>query len=207
MKARGKGGGEGFLARTVHDYTAASTIHGLSYLFDRRLPLAERLCWSLVVASLLTIAGWLGAESVQEYQAHRALTTLAGTNKPVTELAFPAVTICSQGLSMDRVAGALQRDFEQWSLKQESKEFDEFLTAKFSMDPAEQYSLLDVLQSLASPNPEASVGPNGARENLLACAGTGPEVTTEKTKIRKKRNDNICKEQGGYYPHPTDCRK
>ena len=33
---------------------------------------------------------------------------------PVTEIEFPAVTICSQGLNMENVARAVERDFYHW---------------------------------------------------------------------------------------------
>ena len=36
---------------------------------------------------------------------------------PVTEIEFPAVTICSQGLNMENVARAVERDFYDWHKK------------------------------------------------------------------------------------------
>ena len=36
----------------------------------------------------------------------------------MTEIEFPAVTICSQGLNMENVARAVERDFYQWHTQQ-----------------------------------------------------------------------------------------
>ena len=35
----------------------------------------------------------------------------------MTEIEFPAVTICSQGLNMENVARAVERDFYHWHKK------------------------------------------------------------------------------------------
>ena len=41
----------------------------------------------------------------------------------MTEIEFPAVTICSQGLNMENVARAVERDFYQWHTEnQETQE-------------------------------------------------------------------------------------
>ena len=40
---------------------------------------------------------------------------------PVTELHFPAVTVCSQGLNMDNVAKAVERDFLEWHQAREQR--------------------------------------------------------------------------------------
>ena len=47
----------------------------------------------------------------------------------MTEIEFPAVTICSQGLNMENVARAVERDFYHWHKKtqvMESKIYLEF---------------------------------------------------------------------------------
>ena len=58
--------------------------------------------------------------------------------KPVTELSFPSVTICSPGLNMEAVQDALLDDFNIW-LKEEGKmggsskeRFDEYVEEKYA---------------------------------------------------------------------------
>ena len=40
----------------------------------------------------------------------------------MTELDFPAVTVCSQGLNMDNVAKAVERDFYEWHRQREKED-------------------------------------------------------------------------------------
>ena len=42
------------------------------------------------------------------------MTTLKNTAKPVTDLSFPAITICGSGLHMDRVGNKVAEKFVQW---------------------------------------------------------------------------------------------
>ena len=42
------------------------------------------------------------------------VTRFENSELPVTEIEFPAVTICSQGLNMENVAKAVTRDFYEW---------------------------------------------------------------------------------------------
>ena len=46
------------------------------------------------------------------------LSRFENSDLPVTEIEFPAVTICSQGLNMENVARAVERDFYQWHTQQ-----------------------------------------------------------------------------------------
>ena len=64
----------------------------------------------------------LDFESKFEYfkstcESPQVVTTLKNTAKPVTEVPFPAVTICSSGLNMDAVKKALMVDFAAWMVE------------------------------------------------------------------------------------------
>ena len=41
--------------------------------------------------------------------------------KPITELDFPSVTICSSGLNLEAVKSALYNDFAYWKIDNEDK--------------------------------------------------------------------------------------
>ena len=43
------------LTQTVEDYASRSSIHGISYVFDRELNIFDRLLWLLVVFASLAI--------------------------------------------------------------------------------------------------------------------------------------------------------
>ena len=42
------------------------------------------------------------------------------TTMPVTEMNFPSITICKQGVDLAAVQKALELDFEAWKLRQDA---------------------------------------------------------------------------------------
>ena len=194
------GGFPGLLS-TARSYAATSTIHGLSYISSKERPRVERICWSLALLTFLGLAVALSYQSITDYGKNRVLTTISRTELPIGELTFPTVTICSQGLNMDSVTRAVEKDYQKWNRDQAGGDsFQKFLQTKFSMEGDEDYNLLDVLGSLASPDVEATAGQNSARENMVACAG-------EQQNNRKKRQEGATCATGNFYPHESDCTK
>ena len=47
------------LARTIEEYASRSSIHGISYSFDRQLNIVDRILWLLVVIAFLGISAAL----------------------------------------------------------------------------------------------------------------------------------------------------
>ena len=47
------------LLKTVEDYSSRSTIHGVSYVFDKDLGVLGRILWTLVVLALLAFVVFL----------------------------------------------------------------------------------------------------------------------------------------------------
>ena len=91
-------------------------------------------------------------------------------------MTFPGITICREGLNMDAVKKALERDYEEWksqnSRKKRSARDDSlgvFMQEKFGFSDEAGYNMQDILQSMTSPNVDASAGMNAARENMIAC--------------------------------------
>ena len=120
------------------------------------------------------------------------LTTLKSVGKPVSEIAFPMVTICSPGLFMENVRIALEKSFNQWRVE-ENKSWEEFeipnLMAEFMKEKfqikARNVNIMDILNTMISPKDvETSVAANGVRENIEACAGADK-------KGRKKREHAV----------------
>ena len=97
------------------------------------------------------------------------LTTLKDTAKPVTEVPFPALTICASGLHMNNVEAKLTRDFKDWRAENKknktSKEaisFDAegFMLEMFQIQPVDspteqQISILDILDMMIASNVDA----------------------------------------------------
>ena len=47
------------LVQTTEEYASRSSIHGISYIFDRELQIADRLLWLLVVIAFAGVAAAL----------------------------------------------------------------------------------------------------------------------------------------------------
>ena len=60
--------------------------------------------------------------------------------KPVTELPFPSVTICSPGLNMEAVEEALLEDFEQWLYDSGKTNYGESLENQLNEFMEEKYA-------------------------------------------------------------------
>ena len=113
--------------------------------------------------------------------------------KPVAELSFPSVTICSPGLNMKAVEEALLEDFELW-MKENGKanegslenRLDEFMVEKYATT-AEK--ILETIKAMNSPPPsseeETSNRASAVLQNLVACKTTGGESDKGS---RKKRS-------------------
>ena len=113
--------------------------------------------------------------------------------KPVAELPFPSVTICSPGLNMKAVEEALLDDFDLW-LKENGKadegslenRLDEFMKEKYATTAKK---ILETIKAMNSPPPsseeETSNRASSVLQNLVACQAAGGESDEGS---RKKRS-------------------
>ena len=121
------------------------------------------------------------------------MTILKDTAKLVTEVPFPALTICSSGLHMSNVEKKLMKDFDDWRSKKNRngttkeaiyKDTEEFMEARFQIKQKpgknstreQPVSILDILDTMIAPDVDASVAANSVRENVLACSQTAQAV-------------------------------
>ena len=123
--------------------------------------------------------------SFTSWQNNQVMTTLKTLTKPVTDLDFPAITICGSGLHMGLVEKVLYTNFKKWQDNQTinfngnnamEEDFALYMKDVFQVKD-KGTNILDILDTMIAPSSEAS-GPNGVRENQMACKG----------KDRKKRN-------------------
>merc|ERR1712020_78926 len=105
------------LKKTTKDYASQSSIHGISYIFDRKLGTWERVLWLMVVIGFLSLATHLTLDTWTQWQEEQVVTTLKNTAKPVAEVPFPAVTICGTGNHMSNVEKKIQENFALWRVK------------------------------------------------------------------------------------------
>ena len=107
---------------------------------------------------------------------------MKNTDKLITEVPFPALTICSPGLHMNNVEQHLLKGFAIWRLQNKrngttkeaiQKDTEEFMQSRFQIEPTESgeqpIGILDILDTMIAPDVEDSVAANGVREHAIAC--------------------------------------
>ena len=136
-------------------------------------------------------------KGVRDWNLFKGLeTTLKNTAKPVTDVQFPAVTICGSGFHMSNVEKKINQNFQKWRNEtgRTSVEFNdirndmvEYMSTTFQIRPHEgdegAANIMDILDTMVSSNVEDSVTANAVRENVVACS----------RKSRKKREASNCK--------------
>ena len=131
------------------------------------------------------------------------MTTLKETAKPVTDLPYPAVTICSSGFHMSNVEKKIAENFAKWRSQNNrigdteeaiEDDIEEYMLTTFQIKSAEATTgtkpanIIDILDTMIAPKVESSVAANSVRENIFACKGSSG------TAARKKRSNcvNTC---------------
>ena len=120
---------------------------------------------------------------------HHSRVRFENSELPITELDFPAVTICSQGLNMDNVAKAVERDFLDWNDQrgQQGQEGPQervrretdtgeslaslmsvYLLEKFDISAGDP-GILDIIQS-TSVGGGAAINAEAVTKNVRKCA-------------------------------------
>ena len=159
------------LARNFTEYTSRSTIHGIGYIYDQKLGLFDRALWLVIVTSFMSTAMWMINSSYTTWQNNQVITTLKTTTKPVSELEFPAVTICADGQHMGLVEKVLYNNFIKWKEQNDNSNTLEDDLSTFMKEiyqiTEEGTNILDILNTMISPE---GLGTNAVMKNELACA-------------------------------------
>ena len=116
---------------------------------------------------------------------------MKNTTKLVTDIPYPALTLCGSGVHMNNVEKKLVQDFKDWrTLHMRTKTNEEeikkdmkvFIEEKFQIKPAqdegESMDILDILDMMIAPDVDASLSAKGVRENEIAC--------------KQSKDDNSC---------------
>ena len=61
---------------TTNEYGSVSSIHGISYVFSKDIPLTDRLLWVLLVAASLMISGLLSWKAYANWKENPVITSL-----------------------------------------------------------------------------------------------------------------------------------
>ena len=120
--------------------------------------------------------------------------------KPVSELDFPSVTICSSGLDMEAVRRALFNDFANWKIDNkdhvshldDEERVDVYMNETYAMSPGDG-NLFETIKEMNSPPMDED------RDDLVA-------VTNNIISCSKK-SSNLTGQTKEESPHPQAPRR
>ena len=93
IKSTGK---KNAIIQTTEEYASQATVHGVGYIFDKQLPKLDRFLWFFICLTFGILAIFLTKQSFSDWQNNQVIITLKNTAKPVTEIQFPTVAICTE---------------------------------------------------------------------------------------------------------------
>ena len=97
--------------KSLREYSGASSIHGLAYLFEDRLIFYEKVLWLLTVFFAALFALLSSLSTYRNWKDDPILTSVATTAYSVQQVPFPSITICPQGAANDIVDAAIFKQF------------------------------------------------------------------------------------------------
>ena len=154
------------VSKTLREYSEASSVHGVSYVFSKSLPLLDRLLWALLTLAALALAAYWSMTAYNNWQENLVTTSLKDAAKLVTSLTFPGVTICTSGLNMEAVTKQLMKDFTNWKTENNETLIDkgnnkkllqDFMRLKFEINDIGTVNIFDLLKPFHSPYPEIAL--------------------------------------------------
>ena len=90
------------LQRDVLGYFRETTVHGFRYVVEGR-NIFERISWILVIVAGFVMCSMIVYNAYEDWENHPVETTIDSVGLPVTELPFPAITVCdTKSLQMPR---------------------------------------------------------------------------------------------------------
>ena len=162
------------LFKNVKEFASRSTLHGVNYVFDQTVPSWDRKLWLLLSMGSAALAFSMVFKFYSDWQENPVMTTLKSLSKPVTELEFPAITICSSGQHMGLMKNVLFNNFQKWQkiqLKEENLAFEEelslYLKDVFLINDTGT-NILDMLGTMLAHSEDAAAA-NMVRQQLIAC--------------------------------------
>ena len=197
------------LVNTVKEFTLNSSVHGIGYIFETGIPLVDSFFWALISLASLSLALYMSVDAYLEWQAKPTITTLANSSVPATEVTFPAITICRDGVDMNAVEEAIFEDFTKWKQSSgrtsKSKKEDEDLLHEYM---AETYkvsgkrNIFDLVKAHLSPDISESNMNGAILDNLNACQKKEDHrrkkrstSESEEKEVEEISNDTIVKEE------------
>ena len=85
----------GNITDCLNEYSGVATVHGVFYAFSKDIPPLPRLIWFCLVIVGLFYALLMSIKAYESWENNPIITTLEDTNYPISEVNYPAITICT----------------------------------------------------------------------------------------------------------------
>lgn len=82
------------LSKRLSEYCDNTTIHGPKYLAQPGRPGVEKCLWFVTIVLGIGFGSFLTTKILNKLESSPVITTLDSTNYPLSQIPFPAVTIC-----------------------------------------------------------------------------------------------------------------
>ena len=172
-----------FLGKNIEEFASRSSVHGLSYVFDRQFKFADQFLWLVIFVSFLAMAIYLITIAFNDWQDNQVITPIKVLAKPIASLK-PAITICAPGLHFGQVEKVLYTNFKNWVERNTFENtaadaaYAKYMDEEFQIEE-KGVNIMDILNTMILP--EASEA-NAVRQHQLSC------VKKEKTISRPEEN-------------------
>lgn len=91
------------LKETFEEFARNTSIHGVQYIVDAKGTKASRICWAIIVSIMFIVSNVLVDVFWERYKTNPTRVNVDTNHAPISELNFPAITICNIArMSFDR---------------------------------------------------------------------------------------------------------
>ena len=123
------------------EFCESTSIHGLKYITEPGSHWAERCFWIVLVFITILLQIQFVLPIMEKYKNTKTITTVDTTNYPISNIGFPAVTVCSNiKISKSLFSSAMKHSRLPWkslSYEQQDKGVGQIVTnwVTFQSDP------------------------------------------------------------------------
>ena len=109
------------IGKTAKQYASTSTAHGLAYIVEDGRSYLERIFWIFVTALAVFFTAFQTIQLYSQWKNDPVVTSLDTVKLPISEIEFPAITICPQGSVNEIMNSVLFKQFKEYVSEKRSR--------------------------------------------------------------------------------------
>ena len=110
------------IGKHAKQYASTSTAHGLAYIVEDGRSYVERMFWILVTSLAICFTAFQTIQLYRQWKNDPVVTFLDTVKLPISEIEFPAITICPQGSVGEIMNSVLFKQFKEYVNEKGMKE-------------------------------------------------------------------------------------